>query len=38
MGCTGTRIGENVSEDSGKCAECGETRKAEKHRTEKKYS
>ena len=25
MGCTGTRTGENVSEDSGECAECGET-------------
>ena len=31
MGCTGTGTGKNVSEDSGECAECGETRKAEKH-------
>ena len=38
MGCTGTRIGEDVSEDSGECAECGETGNAEKHWTEKEYS
>ena len=38
MGCTGTRTGENVSEDSGECAECRGTGNAEKHRTEKEYS
>ena len=38
MGCTKTRTGENVSEDSGERAECGETGNAEKHRAEKEYS
>lgn len=38
MGCTGTRTGENVSENSSEFPECRETGNAEKQRSEKEYS